>query len=127
MSQDNILYKRRLLLEKWPITKEDLCFEILQDLDIKKDLKKYPYSTFFFKGDDYWFEISAHPDDIVSYLYCHRELVWEVFEKEYGLNYAEIGLLIEKAFEKQFKLNIKQSWPNDKAFYREVEKHFCIY
>lgn len=100
------LYKNRILIEKWPISKEDMFFELIQDLEVKVDLEKFPYSTFFFKNKEIWFEIWKKQDEEYGYFYCSYNKMWSIFKDEYRLNSVEIKYFIKDMIEKYFKMNL---------------------
>lgn len=113
-------YKNRLLLEKWPIKKEDLFFEMIQDLEVKIDNDRYPNSTFLFRDNKVWFEIRH------EYFHCNYHLVWKVFEEEYGLNYNEIKSFIKSNVEKYFKYDELMPLQNYIGQHIKVEEHFRL-
>lgn len=80
--------------------KEHRFKEILQGLEIKINLRKYPDSIFFFKEDDFYFEYDFKNKNFwVSY-----DKVWRVFENEYSMKFSEIQSFIKTQVEQGFKL-----------------------
>lgn len=126
------------------MTKKQRFKEFLQGLEIKINLKEYPDSIFFFKGDDYYFEYDWKNKRFwVSY-----DRVWKVFQEEYNMKYYEIQSLIKTQMEQDFKLEgitpstvilhcdvrveqgfklegITPKW-NDVIIYYEVEEDFKL-
>ena len=99
--KNNKAYKKRLLLEKYPLSKEDLFFGITNDLEIKIDNEKYPDYIFYFNGDN---KSVFHYNFKSGDFYCSHSLYWLIFEGEYGLNYGDIQSFTKNMVEKHFKL-----------------------
>lgn len=98
-------YKNRILLEKWPMSKEDMFFELIQDLEIKVDKEEHLGLIAFFKNKEVWFEIWKDSKKEKYFFYCSYYRVWEVFEKEYKLNYVEIQSFIKDFIKNGSKSN----------------------
>jgi len=113
-------YHRKLLTEKYPISKEDRFLELIDDIEIKVDKEKYLGSVFFFKDEKCFFEHNSKYD----YLWCDYNNIWSVFEREYGLSHTEIQSFIKYMLEKHFKMKVS-TLPSTSLMQRElVEKHF---
>ena len=75
--------------------------ELIDDLEIKVDEEKYPYSIFFFKEDKLLFEQDSRSD----VFWCNYDKIWSVFEKEYHMKYEEIQSFIKDMMEKHLKMS----------------------
>lgn len=83
-------------------TPKERFWEICSDLVIKVDARQYPNSIFYFKGDEYYFEITKKR----FYLYFHRKRVLQVFQDEFPLSYNEIENLIKNEWEEHLKIKL---------------------
>jgi hypothetical protein len=73
--------------------------EICRGLVIKTDQDKYPDAIFWFKQDRCYFEYDVE----TGHLWCERNLVWRVFEKELGWGYPQIVSFIKNKVNEHFK------------------------
>lgn len=115
--------RRILLLEKCPngtLSKENMFYHLVSDVEIKIDKNQYPNSIFFFKRDAVLFEQDLKYD----YLWCNYDLYWEIFEEIYKINYKEIELLTAKMFEKYFKIKTLNIDEFNDEFNYEIKQHF---
>lgn len=103
------LYKNRLLLEKYPLPKEHVFIDLIQDLEVRCDFEEYPYSIFFFKNNEYCFEILKSEEKDFGYFYCSHKHYWSIFEKEYNMNYNEVQDFTNDMFKEHFKINFLMS------------------
>ena len=81
------------------LSKEERFLQLIDGLTIKIDKEKYSDSIFFFKGNDYYFEIEK------TDIWCSYDQVWSVFKREYGMNYDGIQVFIKDMVERHFKMN----------------------
>lgn len=118
------IYKNRLLLEKWPIPKEHLFIDLIQDLEVKIDKEEYPHSFFLFKGENVWFEIYKKNNDDYGQICCSYKNYWSVFENEYGLNYGQVQLFTNDMVKKYLKImNLTSLYSMNKNL-QMAEEHF---
>jgi hypothetical protein len=87
---------------------------------LEADRVKYPDYIFFFKGNNSWFEYNTKN----KYLYCSYEFVWSVFEKEFGLKYDEIQLLIKTLVEEYFECTDITPFPISTDMVELAEEYF---
>jgi hypothetical protein len=73
--------------------------EICRGLVMKTDPEKYPALIFWFKQDRCYFEYDIETGN----LWCERNLVWRVFERELGWGYYQIESFIKNKVEEHFK------------------------
>jgi hypothetical protein len=81
------------------LTPEQRLWQLAEGLTMKVDRDKYPDSTFFFKGEDWWVEYDAKNNQ----LWCRYGKIWQVFETEYSMQYDDIQKLIKDVVEAHFK------------------------
>ena len=118
-------FKRRVLSEKTD-GKEDMFLFLTEDLKYKVDSEKYPNAIFLFKNEELWFEIYKKQDEKNGYFYCSYRHYWSVFEREFGLKYAEIQELTKNMVETHFKLSrLTPKHFNNRSMDR-VETHFKL-
>jgi len=92
---------------------------IFEGLHIKLDLKRYPNSIFFFKGERLWMEY----DRRYKKLWCRGEFL-EVLERKNKLDYLEVQAFIKGQVEQHFKLKgITLTKIGGEQFQQE-EQHF---
>lgn len=79
-------------------SKEEKFFELIQNLTLKEDKIHFPNSIFYFKEDKLWLEYNEKN----GYVWIRYNGFWEVFGKDYGLNYQEavdfMGVMLEEHF-----------------------------
>lgn len=76
---------------------------LLSQMTIKQDREKYPYSLFFFLGN----EIYMEQDKNYYYLLwvCHKR-IWSKLKSKFGLKDQEIRDLIKNTVEEHFKIKV---------------------
>lgn len=85
------------IIDKPEITPEQRLLGILNGCEVKIDKEKYPNSVFLFKNGECYFEIEK------QYLWCRYKHVWQIFENEFSMNYADIQQFIKGQVEEHFK------------------------
>lgn len=113
-------FKRKLLLEKYPLRKEDMFLEITNDFCIKSDEETYPDTLFFFVCNRNIFQYELTTGNF----YCSFHFYWSIFEKEYELNYNEIQSFTKNMVEKHFKLKELIPILLKNHDFKRVEEHF---
>lgn len=78
--------------------KEAKFLELFQGLEMKSDIKKYPNSVFFFRGDKCMLEREN------NILWVNYKQIWSIFQDEFGVGYSEIQTFIKSMVEKHFKM-----------------------
>ena len=96
-------YKRRIIFEK-KLSKEkemeNLFLELVVDLKIKIDEKKYPNCVYLFKNDEFYFHFNLKN----SSFYVAYDKIWSIFQSKFQLNYSDIQSFMKYMLEKHFKL-----------------------
>ena len=113
-------YHRKLLIEKYPIKKEDRFLELIDDLEIRIDEEKYPESIFFFKDEKFYFEQDSKNDKF----WCDYNKIWSVFQIEYNMTYYKIQSFIKDMVEKHFKMKVSTPANGADILHIVMEKHF---
>jgi hypothetical protein len=93
---DNSVIKFKPLSPKQ--TPEELFLSMWEGCTVKIDKEKYPDSIFFFKGDQWMFEIEN------SILWCRYDKVWGRLSDINGLDYKDTQSFIRNLMEKHFKM-----------------------
>lgn len=93
---------------------------IFEGLHIKLDLKRYPNSVFFFKGDRICMEYHWR----IGYFACREEGFWNVLETENRWNHGEVQAFINEQVKKHFKVKSIMVWCTVAEGPMMIEKHF---
>lgn len=82
------------IIDSPEVSKEDRFWGLVCGLQMKVDFKKYPYSIFWFNGEECRVEYELKTGN----LWLHYPTIWSVFE-EYGLSYQQIQAFIKAEVE----------------------------
>ena len=74
--------------------------EQLNQMEIKEDRKKYPYSIYFYINN----KVVMEQDEKNERLWVNYKKIWSFFESEFNLNWLEIKDLIRDMVEEHFKM-----------------------
>lgn len=103
-------------MERLPAEKRLL--EILQKCTIIKD-EGYPNSLLYMLGDG----LLIQQSDNDKYLWCSGSNLWEIFEREYSMDFLEISILISDTFEKMFNAVGYTAIEESEIYFDELHKY----
>ncbi len=104
-----------------PALNSRLWFEdLLPQMVIKEDQKRYPYRYFFFIDDKYYMDLNFRNGS----LWCSNQNIWLIFlKKKNNYSLEEIQLFIRNIMEQHYDITINPFSTDHKTRY-SVEAHF---
>src|SRR5690606_11398425 len=82
------------------VTAEARFLQLVENVQVKRDLEKYPNSVFFFNGEKL---LAEYDKRFPKNLWIAWNIL-DVFENEYKMQYVEIQAFMREQVEKHFKM-----------------------
>jgi len=114
------LAELKKIIEAPEVSPEERFLQLVENVEIRRDLERYPNSIFFFDGDKFLAEYDARfPENL-----CISRGIWDVFANEYKMKYVEIQAFMREQVEKYFKMKVRRpiAWFTCETL--QVEEHF---
>ncbi len=103
-------------MERLPAKKR--LIEILQKCTIIKD-EGYPNSFLYMHGDG----LSIQQSDNDKYLWCSGSNLWEIFEREYNMDFLNVSELISEVFAEMFNVVGYTAIEESEIYFNELHKY----